>query len=477
MSVTVDKSSMHSLLNHQRESFKQAGYPELETRIDRLDRLLAMLKKYDRQICNAATEDFGSRPYELSRLTEVFATVEHAKDALVHLAQWMKPEQRQAPSPAFEAGASAEVRYMPKGVIGIIGPWNFPVHLVLAPLVCVLAAGNRAMIKPSSVTPKTAQLIGEMIAEYFDPTEITVILGNNISEQFTQLPFDHIVFTGSTDNGRHVMRAASQNLTPVTLELGGKSPVIIDKDADLQVVAARLMTGKLFNAGQVCVCPDYAFVPEEMLLPLLAELEKATETLYPTIENNPEYTSIVNLNHFKRIQLLLEDAAAQGVEVITFNPANEAYDEAVNRKLLPRVLLNPSNKTAVMQEEIFGPLLPIKTYRQIDEVVEHLNSQDSPLALYYFGENDAHKVRLRDDLLSGGMTINDVIVQVICNELPFGGVGASGMGRYHGIDGFREFSHLKALYSQTPSEEIAGFMRAPYTDAMRGMLEQSITEA
>ena len=477
MSVTVDKNSMHSLLNHQRGSFKQAGYPELETRIDRLDRLLAMLKKYDRQICNTVTEDFGSRPYELSRLTEVFATIEHAKDALVHLAQWMKPEQRQAPSPAFEAGASAEVRYMPKGVVGIIGPWNFPVHLVLAPLVCVLAAGNRAMIKPSSVTPKTAQLIGEMIAEYFDPKEITVILGNNVSEKFTQLPFDHIVFTGSTDNGRHVMRAASQNLTPVTLELGGKSPVIIDKDVDLGVVAARLMTGKLFNAGQVCVCPDYAFVPEEMLLPLLAELEKATKTLYPTIENNPEYTSIVNQNHFNRIQLLLDDAAAQGVEIITFNPANEAYDEAVNRKLLPRVLLNPSMESAVMQEEIFGPLLPIKTYRQMDEVVEHLNSQDSPLALYYFGENDANKARLRDDLLSGGMTVNDVIVQVICNELPFGGVGASGMGRYHGIDGFREFSHLKAVYSQSPSEEIAGFMRTPYNDALRDMLEQSISEA
>jgi len=477
MSVIVDKSSMHSLLKHQQESFKQAGYPDLEIRIDRLDRLLAMIKKYDRQICNAAAEDFGVRSYELSRLTEIFATVEHAKDAIVSLAQWMKPEQRKALSPAAEAGATAEVRYMPKGVVGIIGPWNFPVHLILAPLVCVLAAGNRAMLKPSSVTPKTAELIGEMVAEFFDPTEVTVILGNNISEQFTKLPFNHIVFTGSTDNGRHVMRAASENLTPVTLELGGKSPVIIDKDADLQVVATRLMTGKLFNSGQVCVCPDYAFVPEEMLLPLIEELEKATKTLYPTIENNPDYTSIVNQNHFRRIQSLLDDAAEQGVEVITFNPANETYDESANRKMLPRVLLNPSENAAVMKEEIFGPLLPIKTYRQIDEVVEYLNTQDNPLALYYFGENNTNKARLRDDILSGGMTINDVIVQVICDQLPFGGVGASGMGRYHGIDGFREFSHIKAVYSQTPSEDIAGFMRPPYTDAMRGMLEQEISEA
>lgn len=475
MSVIVDQSSMHSLLKNQQESFKQAGYPDLEIRIDRLDRLLAMIKKYDRQICNAVAEDFGVRPYELSRMTEIFATVEHAKDAIVNLAQWMKPEQRQAPSP--EADSSAEAHYMPKGVVGIIGPWNFPVHLVLAPLVCVLAAGNRAMIKPSSVTPRTAQLIGEMVSEFFEPSEVTVILGNNISEQFTQLPFEHIVFTGSTDNGRHVMRAASQNLTPVTLELGGKSPVIIDNDADLQVVAARLMTGKLFNSGQVCVCPDYAFVPEEMLAPLLAELEKATKSLYPTIENNPDYTSIVNQHHFRRIQSLHENAAEQGVEVITFNPANEAYDEAANRKMLPRVIVNPSNDSAVMRDEIFGPLLPIKTYRQLDEVVEYLNTQDSPLALYYFGENDENKARLRDDILSGGMTINDVIVQVLCNEIPFGGVGTSGMGRYHGIDGFREFSHLKAVYSQTPCEEVAGFMRPPYNDAMRSMLEQKISEA
>jgi coniferyl-aldehyde dehydrogenase len=273
------------------------------------------------------------------------------------------------------------------------------------------------------------------------------------------------------------MRAASDNLAPVTLELGGKSPVIIDKDADLQVVAARLMTGKLFNSGQVCVCPDYVFVPEEMLSAFLEELEKATKILYPTIENNPDYTSIVNQNHFRRIQSLIDDAADQGVEVITLNPANEIYDESVNRKLLPRLLVNPSENAAVMKDEIFGPLLPIKTYHQIDEIVEYLNGQDNPLALYYFGEDDANKARLRDDVLSGGMTINDVVVQVICDQLPFGGVGASGMGHYHGIDGFREFSHLKAVYSQSPVEEIAGFMRPPYTDAMRAMLEQKVTEA
>lgn len=477
MSVTVNKGSMLSLLKHQQESFKQAGYPELELRIDRLDRLLAMIKKYDRQICNAVAEDFGARPYELSRLTEVFATIEHAKAAIVNVAEWMKPEQRNAPWPACEAGATAEVRYMPKGVVGIIGPWNFPVHLVLAPLICVLAAGNRAMIKPSEITEKTAKLIDEMISDFFDPTEVAVILGDKlISEQFSQLPFDHMMFTGSTAVGRHIMRAAAENLTPVTLELGGKSPAVIDKDADLQTVAARLMAGKLFNAGQICVCPDYVFVHEEMLNPLLSELDNATRMMFPTVADNPDYTSIINEDHYARLQHLVTDAATRGVETITLNPANEAYDEAKNRKILPRVLINPSDENALMQSEIFGPLLPVKTYHHLNEVTDYINTHDHPLALYYFGDNEDHSKMFQNDILAGGMTINDVVVQVICSELPFGGVGASGMGRYHGIDGFREFSHLKAVYSQAPSEEVAGFMRPPYSDAMRDMLEQQITE-
>lgn len=473
----LDQVNMGELLSRQRESFNQAGYPGLVTRIDRLDRLLAMIRKYDRQICEAAEEDFGVRAYELSRLAEVFLTVEHAKEAINNVSQWMKPEQRPAPSPAGETGASAEVRSMPKGVVGIIGPWNFPVHLVLGPLVCVLAAGNRAMIKPSEITAKTARLIDEMVSEFFDPTEVAVVLGDaNVSEQFTQLPFDHIMFTGSTAVGRHVMRAAAENLTAVTLELGGKSPVVIDRDVDLPTVAARLMAGKLFNTGQVCVSPDYAFVPEELLRPLLIELEKAAKTLFPTIAENPEYSSIINENHFRRLQHLIDDAAQQGVELITINPANEAYEEAGNRKMLPRVLVNPPDDSAVMQSEIFGPLLPIRSYRDIDEVTDYINSHDRPLALYYFGDNDNHRAHFLDDIIAGGMTLNDVVVQVTCGQLPFGGIGASGMGCYHGVDGFREFSHRKAVYSQTLSEEIAGFMRPPYSDAMRGMLQQQIAE-
>lgn len=472
-----DKVNMQELLSLQRKSFSGAGYPEVDSRIDRLDRLLTMLKKYDIQICETISEDFGGRAFELSRLADVFLTVEQVKHAITNVSGWMKTEQRPPPLPAGDAGATTEIRSMPKGIVGIIGPWNFPVHLILGPLVCVLAAGNRAMLKPSEITPKTALLIDEMIGEFFDPTEVAVVLGGaKVSEEFSQLPFDHLMFTGSTTVGRHVMRAAAENLTPVTLELGGKSPVVIDKDVDLSIVAARIMAGKLFNTGQVCVSPDYAFVPEELLRPLIAELEKATSTLFPSIADNPEYTAIVNENHFRRLQHLISDATAAGVETITFNPADEDYEEAANRKLLPRVLLDPPDDSAVMREEIFGPLLPIKTYKQIDEVARYINAHDRPLALYYFGNNEQHRTQFLNDIVAGGMAVNDVVTHVTCHQLPFGGTGASGMGRYHGIDGFREFSHLKAVYTQTPVEEIAGFMRPPYSDAMRGLLQQQISE-
>ena len=247
-----DKVNMQELLSLQRKSFSGAGYPDVHSRIDRLDRLLTMLKKYDNQICETISEDFGGRAFELSRLADVYLTVEQVKHAITNVSEWMKTEQRPPPLPAGDAGAITEIRSMPKGIVGIIGPWNFPVHLILGPLVCVLAAGNRAMLKPSEITPKTALLIDEMSGEFFDPTEVAVVLGGaKVSEKFSQLPFDHLMFTGSATVGRHVMRAAAENLTPVTLELGGKSPVVIDKDVDLSIVAARIMAGKLFNTGQV----------------------------------------------------------------------------------------------------------------------------------------------------------------------------------------------------------------------------------
>jgi coniferyl-aldehyde dehydrogenase len=474
--VTItSQTNMQSLLKQQQTSFREAGFPSVQLRIDRLDRLLAMIKKYDRQICDTIAEDFGARSYEMSRLTEVFTTIEQTKEAISSVARWMQPESRLAPSHSNEA--RAEVRYLPKGVVGIIAPWNFPVHLLLSPLVCALAAGNRALLKPSEITSQTARLINEMVTEFFDPSEVAVVLGDaETSAQFSRLPFDHLVFTGSTAVGRKVMAAAAENLTPVTLELGGKSPVVIDNDVDLKIVALRLMAGKLFNSGQICICPDYAFIPEELLTPFLRELESATATLYPTIADNSDYTAIINNIHFSRLQHLIDDAKEDNVEIVTLNPAKEDFDEVKTRKMLPRVLINPDSDSAIMQSEIFGPLLAVKTYGDMQEVIDYIQSHDNPLALYYFGDNDNHKATLSDCILSGGMAINDVIVQAICHALPFGGIGASGMGRYHGIDGFHEFSHSKAVYTQTPAEEIAGFMRPPYSDDMRGLMQQHITE-
>lgn len=472
----TSKKDMQGLLQQQRMSFQKSGFPPLEVRVDRLDRLTSMIKKYDREICDTIAKDYGTRSFEISRLTEVFVTIDQAKHAILSISEWMQPEQRQAPSPTNEA--AAEVRYQPKGVVGIIAPWNFPVHLILSPLVCVLAAGNRAMLKPSEITSHTAQLISEMVAEFFDPSEVSVILGDaKVSAQFSQLPFDHLVFTGSTEVGRKVMCAAAKNLTPVTLELGGKSPVVIDKGVDLKTVSLRLMTGKLFNTGQICICPDYAFIPDDSVVPFLSELKKATASLYPSIADNPDYTAIVNDNHFSRLQYLIDSAANEGTEIVTLNPSNEAFDETQNRKMLPRILINPSSNSPVMQSEIFGPLLVIITYRDIQEVIDHIQAHGHPLALYYFGNNDAHEAILRDNVLAGGMAVDDVIVQAICHALPFGGIGASGVGCYHGIDGFREFSHNKAVYAQTSVEEIAGFTRPPYSDEMRGMMQQQVSES
>ena len=302
------------------------------------------------------------------------------------------------------------------------------------------------MLKPSEITSHTAQLISEMVAEFFDPSEVSVILGDaKVSAQFSQLPFDHLVFTGSTEVGRKVMCAAAKNLTPVTLELGGKSPVVIDKGVDLKTVSLRLMTGKLFNTGQICICPDYAFIPDDSVVPFLSELKKATASLYPSIADNPDYTAIVNDNHFSRLQYLIDSAANEGTEIVTLNPSNEAFDETQNRKMLPRILINPSSNSPVMQSEIFGPLLVIITYRDIQEVIDHIQAHGHPLALYYFGDNDAHEAILRDNVLAGGMAVDDVVVtEQFVTRFPLAGSAPAAWAVITALTVIREFSHNKS---------------------------------
>ncbi|MEL6831102.1 MAG: coniferyl aldehyde dehydrogenase, partial [Pseudomonadota bacterium] len=356
----------------------------------------------------------------------------------------------------------------PKGVVGIISPWNFPVQLTFGPLANVFAAGNRAMIKPSEFTERTSDLMKELFAKYFDEDIVAVATGGpDVGAAFSKLAFDHLVFTGATSIAHHVMRAAADNLVPLTLELGGKSPVILGRSANLEKAASRIMAGKTLNAGQICLAPDYAFVPEEKTRDFVGAAQVAVEKMFPTgLKDNDDYTSVVNQRHFDRLNGYLDDARSKGAEVIEINPTGDNFSQQPHHKIAPHLILNPSDDMQVMQDEIFGPILPIKTYQETSDAVAYVNANDRPLGLYYFGEDAGERDQVINKTTSGGVTVNDVIFHVAQEELPFGGIGPSGMGAYHGHDGFLEFTHKKAVYSQTGSEMLA-MMRPPYTDAFR----------
>ena len=331
---------------------------------------------------------------------------------------------------------------------GIISPWNYPVQLALAPALGALAAGNRVLLKPSELTPATALLLRELIAANFAQDEFSVVLGDaNVGRMFAALPFDHLFFTGSTAVGRHVARAAAENLTPVTLELGGKSPAFFDADADLVLGTTRLMVGKLLNAGQTCIAPDYALVPAQHVDSFVAAVTSATARLYPTVASNPDYTAIVNDHHYRRLQELIDDARKKGARVVTLNPGSEVFDPAA-RKLPPTLLLGVDNSMAVMREEIFGPLLPIETYYNFDEAIARINARPHPLSLYFFGKDRDRRARALRETNAGGVTINDTLWHFAHDGLPFGGIGASGMGAYHGEASFRTFTHEKPVFLQ-----------------------------
>jgi coniferyl-aldehyde dehydrogenase len=323
------------------------------------------------------------------------------------------------------------------------------VNLTFAPLAGVLAAGNRAMIKPSETTPATSELLGQMIASAFDESEIAVVTGGpEVGQAFSSLPFDHLVFTGATSIGRHVMRAAAENLVPVTLELGGKSPVVIGRSADMSVAAARIMNGKTLNAGQICLAPDYVLAPADRLPDFVAAAKTSVRQMFPSIRESPDYTAIVTDRHYARLMDYLDDARAKGAEIVEINPGAEDLRQQPHRRIAPTLILNPTDDMKVMQEEIFGPLLPVKGYRDVQEAVDYINAHDRPLGLYYFGSDAAERDRVLDGTTSGGVTVNDVVMHVAQEELPFGGIGPAGMGAYHGHDGFREFSHRKSIYHQ-----------------------------
>jgi coniferyl-aldehyde dehydrogenase len=461
---------MADVLARQKAAHIRDGSPSAEIRIGRLDRGIGMLVSHHAEIVRALNDDFGSRAPEVSGVTDIAGSIGPLKHAKAHLKAWMKPEKRKTtPALLGMLGAKAEIHFQPKGTIGIISPWNFPVNLTFAPLAGVLAAGNRAMIKPSEFTPATSDLMARLFAEAFDEEEIAVFPGGpEIGQAFSALAFDHLVFTGATAIARHVMKAAAQNLVPVTLELGGKSPVILGRSADYATATARIMAGKTLNAGQICLAPDYVLAPEDKLDAFVAEAKSAVGAMFPTIKDNPDYTAVIAERHYERIKGYVEDARAKGAEIVEINPAGEDFSQQEHRKIPPTLILNPTEDMTVMQEEIFGPVLPIMTYRNVEDAIGYVNAHDRPLGLYYFGADADEEAKVMSRTTSGGVTVNDVIFHVAQEELPFGGVGPSGMGSYHGVDGFREFSHRKSIYHQLKKDlGPMAALRPPYGEGVR----------
>ncbi|HWA00734.1 MAG TPA: coniferyl aldehyde dehydrogenase [Caulobacterales bacterium] len=466
------KARMDEILRLQRAAQERHGPPSAALRKDRLNRAISMLLTHKDDLVAAMKADFGARSPDMTLLTDIVGAVGPMKYARDHLGAWMKPQRRKVSPPALAVlGGRSELRFQPKGVVGVISPWNFPVQLACDAVAGAFAAGNRIMLKPSEFTPETSGLLAQLFTLFFDDDEIAVFTGGaDVGAAFAALPFDHLIFTGATSVGRHVMRAAAENLTPVTLELGGKSPVVVGRSAGLEKAAARIMAGKTMNAGQVCLAPDYVLAPSESVEGFVGAATQAVAKMFPTIKENPDYTSVINQRHYDRLQNLLADARAKGAKIVEINPANEDFSQQEHRKIPPTLILDATDDMGVMQEEIFGPLLPVRRYAAFGETIAEINRRPRPLALYYFGEDAAESEAILEHTTSGGVTINDVIFHFTQDDLPFGGVGPSGMGAYHGHDGFLEFSHKKAIYRQTSSELIAMF-RPPYGEAFRKQVE------
>jgi coniferyl-aldehyde dehydrogenase len=443
---------VRELFEKQKAGFLKEGPPSAATRIERLDKSIDLLYTHGDELCAAMSADFGHRSTDQSRFSDISGSLDTLKYAKKHVRSWMRPERRATLFPLGLFGARSAVHYQPKGVVGIISPWNFPVNLSFAPLAGVLAAGNRAMIKPSEFTEHTSALMADLIAKYYDEDEVAVVMGGaDVAAEFSSLPFDHLLFTGATSIAHHVMRAAAENLVPVTLELGGKSPVVIGASADMSKAAVRIMLGKTLNAGQVCLAPDYV----------------AVNTMFPSgLRDNDDFTSVINQRHLDRLSGYLEDARSKGGEVVELNPQDEDFSQQAHHKMAPQIIINPSDDMLVMQDEIFGPILPVVTYRNIEETVSRINANPRPLGLYYFGSDTGERDFVLNNTTSGGVTVNDVFFHVAQEDLPFGGIGASGMGAYHGKAGFDEFSHKKAVFTQAGAD-IFGIIRPPYGDKFR----------
>ncbi|MDE2306148.1 MAG: aldehyde dehydrogenase family protein [Gammaproteobacteria bacterium] len=457
---------MRGLLDLQREAFTVEMNPPGTVRHERLRRLGTLLDAHADGFAAAIAADFGARSVREIELTETMQVRSALRHTARHLDRWMRP--RRAPvAPAYRP-ARALIQRQPLGVVGIVSPWNYPLQLSLLPLIAALAAGNRAMIKPSESTPRFAEALRAAVEDGFAADEVAVVTGDAaVGRAFCALPFDHLLFTGSTPIGREVALAAAAGLTPVTLELGGKCPVIVDASADLAAAATSIAWGKLINAGQTCVAPDYALVPSTLLEPFVGRIAEAMRRLYPRFRGNPDYTAIIDDRHAGRLQGLLRDACEHGARAVEIEPVERQAAGAypADRRLAPVLLPHVDERARVMREEIFGPLLPILPYDAPDEAIAFVNRRPRPLALYWFGRDRRARERVLAATLSGGVTVNDTLVHVAQHALPFGGVGESGHGQYHGEHGFLRFSLERPVFLQSRWSMI-GLIRPPYRDSL-----------
>ena len=450
--------------DQMREAHLADPMPELETRRDRLQRLLKGLEEREEAFTQAISTDFGQRSAFETANYDITVTLADIKYQIRNLARWMRIRKRSVPLHLIPG--RARIVPQPLGVVGVISPWNFPVFLSLSPVAGAIAAGNRVMLKPSEWTPKTSALLAELASEAFEPDEFAVFEGGiETGRAFSELPFDHLLFTGSTRVAKEVSNSAAKNLTPLTLELGGKSPALVCPGANLKRAAERIVFGKLANAGQICIAPDYVFVERAKFHDFIELLQIYSKKAYPRLNNNPDYTSIISADHFSRLNRMIEEAREDGAEIIRINPDGETLESSA-RKIPPTLILRPNPTLSVMQEEIFGPILPVLSYEKIEEAIEFIQHRARPLALYLFTEKARERERILRETVSGGVAVNEVLFHCVCETLPFGGVGASGMGSYHGQAGFDTFSHLKPVFIQ-PRFNFNFFLVPPITPMKR----------
>ena len=459
MTLDEDSTRMAALLGRQRSTFLHDGPPNLPLRKARLARLRAAVLAHREALKDAVSADFGNRSRHETDIMELACVVQAIDYLSSHLRRFMRRERRHVHF--FYRAARAYVEYQPLGVVGVMAPWNYPISLTLVPLATALAAGNRTMLKPSELTPRTSEALRHMLAEAFAEDEVAVVLGGpEVGAAFSALPFDHLLFTGSTQVGRKVMRAASDNLVPVTLELGGKSPAIVARGHVNDRTMQGLVYGKLSNAGQTCVAPDYALVHEDDLDAFIDQYTATVHRFYPDGPASRDYTTIVSDRHYDRLRGLVDDARRNGARVIEVGE-RPAHMPGRERTLVPTLVVNAGDEAPLMQEEIFGPILPVRTYRTIDEAIAYVNARPRPLALYYFGAEDGDCARLLERTTSGNVGINNTLMHVAQDDLPFGGVGPSGMGAYHGVEGFKALSHAKGIYQQG-RWNMSGVLRPPF---------------